>query len=225
MKPISILLVEDHAVVREGICRLLGLDPDFEVIGEVGDGRAAVAAAISLRPDVVLMDIAMPLLNGLEATRQIVAAMPAARILILSAHGEDAYVQQAIAAGAVGFLLKQTSVEELSAAIHHALAGRSRIRPMAEERRVAPGTESMRRTPMASLTTREREVLQMIAEGHGNKAIAVSLAISIKTVEKHREHLMAKLDIHDIAGLTRHAIEIGMITSALQVTILGPGEG
>lgn len=220
MSRISILLVEDHVVVREGFRHLLDLESDFEVVGEVADGRSAVSAAIRLRPDVILMDIAMPLLNGLEATRRIIAAQPAAKILILSAHGEEAYVHHAHAAGAVGFLLKQASADELIGGIREAAAGRGGIVPSSSWKRKSAGIDGA--PAAAQLTPREREVLQSIAEGHANKVIATSLGISIKTVEKHREHLMAKLDIHDIAGLTRHAIAIGMIESALQVTILPP---
>lgn len=222
MTRISILLVEDHVVVREGFRHLLELESDFEVVGEVADGRSAVSAAKRLRPDVILMDIAMPLLNGLEATRRIIAAQPAAKVLILSARGEDAYVHHACAAGAIGFLLKQASADELIAGIREAAAGRGRIVPISSWKRRNAGID--RAPAVAQLTPREREVLQSIAEGQANKAIATSLGISIKTVEKHREHLMAKLDIHDIAGLTRHAIAIGMIESALQVTIIPPEE-
>lgn len=219
MKPIRVLLVEDHLVVREGFRSLLVADPDFEVVGEESDGRAAVAATRRLRPDVILMDIAMEVLNGIEATRQIVADDPSARVVMLSAHGEDAYLEHAFAAGAIGFVLKHASVEGLCDSIRSIMSGE----PCSDATCVTRASRSARdRTGVDNdrLTTREREVLQMIAEGNANKQIGVHLNISIKTVEKHRAHLMEKLDIHDIAGLTRHAIATGMVESTLRMTIL-----
>lgn len=217
----SILLVEDHHLVREGFRGLIKLDPDLVVIGEAEDGRQAVALAKHLRPDVVLMDIAMPLLNGLEATRQIVAADPATRVIILTAHRDDAYIDSAITIGAAGFLLKQTTSTELYRAIREVVAGRHYI---ATALRSAPGgtsSQRMRVQPIATrLTPREIEVLQLIAEGKANKETARILGIGVKTVEKHREHLMAKLGMHDTAAITRYAISSGVIESSVQVTVI-----
>ena len=225
MKRITVLLAEDHTIVREGFRRMLELEKDLQIVGEAQDGRQAVALVRELRPAVVLMDIAMPLLNGLEATRQIIKAVPATKVLILSAHNDDAYVQNATESGAVGFLLKQTSAHEVCLAIREVQSGKSffcasvskrleRLRPAVAER---AGTTPKK---VVQLTSREMEVLQLIAEGKSNKETASELGIGTKTVEKHREHLMDKLDIHDTAGLTRYAISAGIIESSVQVTIL-----
>jgi DNA-binding NarL/FixJ family response regulator len=218
-KKISVLLADDHVVVREGFRSLLATDHDIEVVGEAQDGRQAVGLTISLRPEVVLMDIAMPLMNGLEATRQIAKAAPETRVLILSAHSDEVYIATAIDAGAVGFLTKQTSASDVSSAIRAVLRSDTFIRPI--PRHGSSGAKRSGRLPRISpaLSSREMEVLQLISEGSGNKGIAVQLAISVKTVEKHREHLMAKLDIHDTAGLTRYAIAAGIIENSVQITI------
>lgn len=213
MKRITILLVEDHMIVREGFRKMLELDVDLAVIGEAENGRDAVALASKLCPDVVLMDIAMPTLNGLEATRQILRNEPGTKVLILSAHNDDAYVSDALSAGASGFLLKQTSANEVCLAIRQVSRGRSFFS--------ASITRRFQRIHQSTLlTSRENEVLQLIAEGKANKETAAELCISIKTVEKHRGSLMRKLDIHDTAGLTRHAIATGVIESSVQITIL-----
>ena len=220
LNKITVLLADDHVIVREGFRSLLATDSEIKVIGEAQDGREAVALAIKLRPAVVLMDIAMPLMNGLEATRQIVKAVPASKVLILSAHCDDAYVSNAIACGAVGFLTKQTSASDMSSAIRAVLLSNTFIRPV--PRFIAQGAKRSGRLPraMPTLSSREIEVLQLITEGNANKQIAQYLDISVKTVEKHREHLMAKLDIHDTAGLTRYAIAAGIIENCVQVTIV-----
>jgi DNA-binding NarL/FixJ family response regulator len=225
MKRITVLLAEDHMIVREGFHRMLELETDLEVVGEAKDGRQAVAMVKKLRPDVVLMDIAMPLLNGLEATRQVLKAVPGTRILILSAHNDDAYVQNATEAGAMGFLLKQTSSHEVCRAIREIHNGKTFFSPSVFMRlnRLNPqpsGRAGRLNKKAAHLTSRETEVLQLIAEGKANKQIAAELGIGIKTVEKHREHLMQKLDIHDTAGLTRYAIGAGIIESSVQLTIV-----
>jgi DNA-binding NarL/FixJ family response regulator len=225
MKTITILLAEDHTIVREGLRRMLELDVDLKVIGEAQDGRQAVTMAEKLRPDVILMDIAMPRLNGLEATRQLIKVDPSFKILILSAHHDDAYVNDAVSAGAAGFLLKQTSVRDVCQAIREVSAGTKYFSQSIAKRLVRLRTHPQER-PAAfqkkavALTSREMEVLQLIAEGKANKETADELSISIKTVEKHRGNLMEKLDIHDTAGLTRYAIAAGIIESSVQVTIL-----
>jgi DNA-binding NarL/FixJ family response regulator len=219
MSKITILLAEDHTVVREGLRTLLATEHDLKVVGEAQTGRQAVALAKKLRPAVVVMDIAMPLLNGMEATRQILQALPDTKVLILSAHSDDAYVEQAIANGAVGYLIKQTSSHDLSRAIREVLKGNTFFSPVIAKRlRKSNGRTLCPR--VARLTSREKEVLQRIAEGAPNKQVASDLGISIKTVEKHRQSLMRKLNIHDTAGLTRYAIEAGIIESSVQVTII-----
>jgi len=224
MKRISVLLVEDHTIVREGFRKMLEMEADLQVIGEAEDGRQAVALAKKLRPDVVLMDIAMPSLNGLEATRQVLKA-GATKVLMLSAHSDDAYVENATAAGAVGFLLKQTSAHEVCRAIREVHKGHTFFSPTVARRLNKRAPKSPHRAGASrgrptTLTSREMEVLQLIAEGKANKETASALGIGIKTVEKHREHLMQKLDIHDTAGLTRYAIGAGIIESSVQVTIV-----
>lgn len=225
MKKITILLVEDHVIVREGFRSMLELEPDLEVVGEATDGREAVAMAQKLHPDVMLMDIAMPGLNGLEATRQVLKAVRTIKVLILSAHSDDAYVQSAIESGAVGFLLKQTSSQDVCRAIREVHKGKTFFSPAVSKRlqRLRPASLDRAGVPnkkTAQLTSREVEVLQLIAEGKANKETAAALGIGMKTVEKHREHLMAKLDIHDTASLTRYAISAGIIESSVQLTIL-----
>jgi DNA-binding NarL/FixJ family response regulator len=225
MKRVTVLLADDHMIVREGLRKLLELDAHLEVVGEAKEGREAVALAKTLRPDVVLMDIAMPRLNGLEATRQVLKEAPATKVLMLSAHNDDAYIENATKCGASGFLLKQTSAQDLCRAIREVQRGKTFFgaffakrlgrRNLAPEARGGP---LKRKT--VPLTPRELEVLQLVAEGKANKEMASELGISIKTVEKHREHLSAKLDLHDIAGLTRYAIAAGIIESSVQVTIV-----
>jgi DNA-binding NarL/FixJ family response regulator len=175
---------------------------------------------------VVLMDIAMPLLNGLEATRQVLKAVPATKVVILSAHSDDAYVKNAIESGAVGFLLKQNSSHVVCEAIREVHKGKTFYGPTVARRLHQLGGKSLDRAGRSQsrkqvrLTSREMEVLQLIAEGKANKETAAELGISIKTVEKHREKVMAKLDVHDTAGLTRYAISAGIIESSVQLTIV-----
>jgi DNA-binding NarL/FixJ family response regulator len=225
MKRITVLLAEDHMIVREGFRKMLELEDDFEIIGEAQDGRAAVALTKKLRPNVVLMDIAMPLLNGLEATRQICKELPATKVLMLSAHSDDAYVAKATESGAAGFLLKQTSAHDVCRAIREVHAGKTFFSPSISKRQGRLNPQSLNHAGLlkkkaARLTSREMEVLQLIAEGKANKETASELGIGIKTVEKHREHLMEKLDIHDTAGLTRYAISTGIIENSVQLTIV-----
>jgi len=225
MKRITVLLAEDHTIVRAGFRKLLELEDDLEVVGEAEDGRRAVALVKKLRPAVVVMDIAMPVLNGLEATRQILKAVPGTRILILTAHNDDAYVKNATKSGAMGFLLKQASARVLSEGIREVNKGHAFFGPfiakLLPERERKPVEQAGRpKLRKGRLTSREMEVLQLIAEGKANKQIAVELGIGMKTIERHREHLMEKLNIHGIAGLTRHAIGAGIIESSVQSTTI-----
>jgi len=223
-KRITVLLAEDHAIVRQGLCALLNADGHFQIVGEARTGREALNLALSLRPDVILMDIAMPVLNGLEATRQILAAIPAAKVVILSAHSDDEYIKRMTAVGVAGFIEKQTSAEILTRAIKKVAEGGVFFSPSIAKRLDADckpaDREGLARANGAQLTSRESEVLQLVAEGSANKQVAAELGISVKTVEKHRQHLMDKLNIHETAGLTRYAIAAGIIESSVQLTIV-----
>lgn len=224
-KSITVLLAEDHQIVREGLRTLLQAERDLEVVGEASSGRQAVELAGQLHPIVVVMDIAMPLLNGMEATRQILKTAPATRVLILSAHSDDAYVEQVIALGAAGYLIKQTAAHVLPKAIRAVAGGNTFFSPaiakrFSPDRQKTPHRPGFMKKILAQLTSREMEVLQLVAEGKANKETAAELGIGIKTVEKHREHLMEKLNIHDTAGLTRYAISAGIIESSVQLTIV-----
>ena len=225
MKRITVLLAEDHTIVREGFRRMLEMEKDLQVVGEAEDGRQAVAMVKSLRPAVVLMDIAMPRLNGLEATRQVLKAVPTTKVVMLSAHNDDAYVQDATDSGALGFLIKQASAHVVCEAIREVQKGNRFFCPSAAKRRRDHDRNSLNRggkpeSRAPRLSSREMEVLQLIAEGKANKESAAELGISTKTVEKHREKLMSKLGIHDTAGLTRYAIGAGIIESSVQLTIV-----
>lgn len=223
-KKITVLLAEDHAVVRQGLCTLLQSDGHFEVIGQAQTGREAVALATSLSPDVILMDIAMPVLNGLAATQQILAAHPAAKIIILSAHSDDEYIERMTSVGVAGFLEKQTSAEVLAKAIQEVAKGKTFFssavaKRMTDGRNRSRDRDGLQNSKSAKLTSRETEVLQLVAEGQANKQVAATLNISIKTVEKHRQHVMDKLNIHETAGLTRYAMAQGIIESRVHLTI------
>jgi DNA-binding NarL/FixJ family response regulator len=220
---ITVLLAEDHVVVREGLRILIEADGDIHVVGEAKTGREAVAMSRQLRPNVVVMDVAMPLLNGIQATQQILSEAPKARILILSAHADPEYVDQLMALGVVGYLTKQTSAEMVARAVREVHSGGTFFSPsvakhLRDHYQKAPLPSRSFKRNTVRLTSRESELLQLIAEGHVNKQIAAHLAISIKTVEKHRQHLMEKLHIHEIAGLTRYAISAGVIESSVQPT-------
>jgi len=227
LNPITVLLAEDHQIVREGLIALLKLEKDISVVGEAENGRLAVEQSRLLRPDVVVMDIAMPLLNGLEAARQILQAAPETKVLVLSAHSDDAYVEMVMALGASGYLIKQSAAHVLPEAIREAHKGNTYFSPTIAKRRnqrrqksEERGTVRNSKNEASPLSPRELEVLQLIAEGKTNKESADELRISVKTVEKHRQSLMEKLNIHDTAGLTRYAIAAGIIESSVQVTII-----
>jgi DNA-binding NarL/FixJ family response regulator len=224
-KKITVLLADDHAIVRQGLCSLLSTDGDFVVVGQARNGREAVQMARQLRPTVILMDIAMPVLNGLEATRQILAENPSAKVVILSAHSDEEYVERMRAEGASGFLEKQTSGEILTKALHEVAKGNryfgSSPAERARDNSSKPNySHGLLRANGPLLSAREAEVLQLTAEGFANKEIATQLGLGIKTIEKHRQRVMAKLDIHDTAGLTRYAVSAGLIENSVQLTIL-----
>lgn len=221
---IGVLLVDDHAVVREGLRMVLSVETDIRVVAEACNGREAVVLVKKLRPDVVVMDIAMPLLNGFEATRQMKKLFPDLKVLILSAYSDDEYVDQMVAIGASGYLIKQSSAQILSKAIREVKNGNIFFSGDIAKRQEKKNSKSLGprgiyKIKKNNLSPREAEVLQLIAEGKANKEIASELEISIKTVEKHRQHLMEKLNIHDTAGLTRYAISAGIIESSVQITI------
>jgi DNA-binding NarL/FixJ family response regulator len=216
--PITIVLADDHMLVREGLKKILQADSQFKVVGEAENGRAVVELVRQLQPMVVLMDIAMPLLNGIEATRQILKSLPATRILILSAHCDDVYLEHLNELGVAGYVLKHTSSQVLGEAIHQIAKGEKFFEPSVS-RRLRNESD---KTHLSNLSPREVEVLQLIAEGEANKQIASELNISIKTVEKHRQNVMNKLRIHDTAGLTRYAIGAGIIESSVQGTVIHP---
>ena len=212
-------------VVRQGLRALLTTEKDFEVVGEAETGRQAVEMARQLHPSVVLMDIVMPSLNGLEAARQITNEDPACKVLILSSYGDDEYVQRVAEVGATGYLIKQTAANDLLKAIRDVERGKkafspsiaSRFEEVRQPSALNPGgTQSLVNN---HLTPREAEVLQLIAEGQTNKQIAVELGISAKTVEKHRQQVMNKLRIHDVAGLTRYALSKGIIKNNTELKL------
>jgi DNA-binding NarL/FixJ family response regulator len=220
MQKITVLLADDHIIVRQGFRVLLQAEPDIAIVGEAETGRQAVQLTRKLQPDVVVMDIAMPQLNGVEATRQIIHESPATKVVILSSYSDDEYLLQLTEAGASAYLLKQTAAPDLLKAIREAKKGNAFFSPTLARRlvdryreRLLTGGPVRKRIDLP--TSREMEVLQLIAEGKVNKQIAAELNLSIKTVETHRQRLMNKLNIHDVAGLTRYAISKGVIESHL----------
>ncbi len=224
MLPITILLADDHKLIRSGLCALLKNEPDFQIVGEANSGREAVQLAAQLSPNILIMDIAMPLLNGMEGTRQVVQNCPNTKVIVLSAYDDDAHIEAVLGAGASAYLLKITAAAELSRAVREVHKGNAYFSPTVAERlrakSVAKLEQPLQSPKQRSLTSREAEVLQLVAEGFINKQIADQLNVSIKTVEKHRQSLMDKLDIHSIAGLTRHAAGKGVIEAESAKKIL-----
>jgi len=203
-------LVDDHEVVRQGLRALLEVQSDMQVVGEAKDGRQAVNLAREKRPDVIVMDISMPELNGLDATREILRVLPAAKVLVLTSYDDDDCVVQMTQAGAVGYLTKRSAADDLTEAIRTVRRGNTFYSPhLAKRLRERGRSEPQEGVPAKTggeLTQREEQVLQLVAEGFPNKGIAAELGISVKTVEKHRQAVMNKLNIHETAGLTRFAI-------------------
>ena len=208
MKP-RVLIADDHTLVAEGVEKLL--EHDFQLCGRVADGRALVRAVEKEKPDIALVDIALPLLNGLDACRQIKKSTPEVKLLVLTMHGEQYFVTEAFRAGVSGYVLKQSVAEELVFAIKEVLKGRLYVSPSVAENLVEQ-----------ALSARQREVLQLIAEGQSTKEIASTLNVSIKTAEFHKTRIMKQLGIHSTAELTKHAITIGLIAMPQQPTVPGP---
>src|SRR5688572_797352 len=212
-KRISVLLAEDHTVVRQGLRLILDTSDDIRVVGEAENGRQAVKLAKDLKPDIALLDVAMPLLNGLEAVKQLRRDTPNTRILILSSYDDERFIDESLSSGASGYLLKHSAANDLIKAIHEVNAGRNFYSPAIQRRLTAKLNGRRPGAPKVTdkLSRREAEVLQLIAEGFANKQIADELKISVKTVEKHRQSMMNKLNIHEVAGLTRYAVTRGMV--------------
>jgi len=217
-KKLRIVLADDHTILRAGLRALLTADPGFEVVGEAQDGREAVRCVERLEPDLLLMDLSMPRMSGMEAIREIKKRFPDTRIIALTVHKTEEYLLATLQAGADGYVLKDATHDELVIAIKNVVSGKSYLSPGVSEKVIEgylegkEGTRSL--SAWESLSQREREVLKLIAEGYKNKEIAEDLCISLKTVEKHRANLMKKLDLHNAAGLTVYAVERGLLGMA-----------
>jgi len=214
MNNIRVLLADDHALVRAGLGKLLETIPGITVVGEAGDGLAVLALAEELKPHLVLMDIAMPGLNGLEAAARLVKSMPDIRVMILSMHQSEEYVRRALRHGAVAYLLKDSAPMELELAVAAVLRGETYLSPAVSKGVLADYVQRLRADvqPAEHLSPRQREVLQLIAEGLSTKDIARRLELSVKTIETHRSGLMRQLDVHEVTGLVRYALKLGLLT-------------
>jgi len=212
----QIVIAEDHTILREGLRSLLSSNPNFEIVGEAKDGREAIRCVEKLKPDLILTDLSMPRMNGMEAIREIRKQSPKTKILVLTVHKTEEYILATLKAGADGYLLKDSTHNELMMAVKNVLSGNRYISPGISDKILegyleARGTLKTQ-TPWDTLTHREREILKLIAEGYRNKEIADDLCISVKTVEKHRANLMEKLDLHNTQALTALAIEKGLVS-------------
>ena len=213
---LSILLAEDHTILRQGLRALLSADPNFKIVGEAENGREAVRCVEKLGPDLLLMDLSMPRMSGMDAISEIKKRYPETKIIALTVHKTEEYLLSTLQAGADGYVLKDATHDELVMAIHNVMAGKPYLSPGISEKVIEgylEGKEGSR--PISSwqkLSQREREVLKLIAEGYKNKEIAEDLCISLKTVEKHRANLMKKLDLHNAAALTVYAVERGLVS-------------
>ncbi len=214
-KTIRIVLAEDHTILREGLRALLSADPKFEIVGEAEDGREALRRVDNLAPDLVVMDLSMPRMTGMDAIREIKRRHPATKIIALTVHKAEEYLRTTLQAGADGYVLKDATHVELLLAIQNVLKGKTYLSPSVSEKVIEgylEGKENQAPNPkLGQLSPREREVLKLIAEGYKNREIAADLYISLKTVEKHRANLMKKLDLHNAAALTTFAIEQGLV--------------
>lgn len=214
MDPLRILIADDHELARDGIRSILESHPGWQVCAQVRDGREAVESALKLKPDILLLDIGMPNLNGLDAARQILTLMPDSRILILTIHDSEQVVREVLAAGAKGFLLKSDAGRDLLAAVEALQENQtfftSKIAQMMLNGYLSP-SEDTQVTPQPVLTPREREVIQLVAEGKSTKEVAIALSLSVKTAETHRTNLMRKLNLHSVADLTLYAVRNGIV--------------
>jgi DNA-binding NarL/FixJ family response regulator len=214
MSALRLLLADDHALVRAGMRSLLSELPGVEVVAETGDGREALRLVRERKPDIALIDISMPGLNGLEVAARIAHEHPATRVIIVSMHGDDESVRRALVSGALGYLLKNSDKSELELALRTVARGDTWLSPALTKRVVkafTQGAQPPAEGPFEVLTPRQREVLQLVAEGHSNKEIASRLNVALKTVETHRTELMERLGIHGVAGLVRYAIQVGLV--------------
>lgn len=211
-----IMIVENHTLLRAGLRVLLSQDAELEVVGESDNGRDAIKLAVKLMPHLILTDLNMPGMNGIEAIRAIKMLVPESKVLVLTVHRTDEYIHESLKAGADGYILKDATHAELSTAIHSILNGKTYLSPDISERVVNgylnPGSSTGPGCAWDTLTLREREVLKLIAEGHPNRYIAEYLCLSVKTIEKHRSNLMKKLDLHNASTLTSYAIEKGLVS-------------
>ncbi|MCU7814618.1 MAG: response regulator transcription factor [Candidatus Thiodiazotropha sp. (ex Lucinoma kastoroae)] len=212
----KIIIAEDHNILRAGLKALLTSNPQFEVIGEADNGREAIRRVIDLKPDLVIMDLSMPGLNGMDAIREIKERMPDVKTLVLTVHNEEEYVLASLKAGANGYVLKDATQNELMTAAERVLNGKTYLSAEITEKVVNSylNTNNVNQEPVTrwdTVTQRERQILKLIAEGHTNKSMAEYLCISVKTVEKHRANLMKKLDLHSVSALTTYALEKGII--------------
>ena len=216
MARLRILLGDDHTLLRSGLRKILQEKPDWEVVAEANNGRDAVREALAKTPDLAILDISMPLLNGIEATSQIVRRAPDMRVLILSMHADEAYVIQALKAGAKGYLLKDSADIELIRAVTDVANGKSYFSPAVSKIMLDDYVRHLAQQGLAdryeTLSEREREIFQLIAEGHSNKEIAELLSVSLATIETHRAHILQKLDVHNTAELVLYAVRRGVIT-------------
>ena len=213
---VRIVIAEDHTILREGLRSLLSSNPIFEIVGEAEDGREAIRCVEKFKPDLILTDLSMPRMNGMEAIKEIKKESPATKVLVLTVHRAEEYILATFRAGADGYILKDSTHSELVMAVKKVLSGKHYISPEISEKVIEGYLEGKKtlksRTSWETLTQREREILKLIAEGYKNKEIADDLCISVKTVEKHRANLMGKLDLHSIQALTAFAIERGLVS-------------
>ena len=216
MARLRILLADDHTIVRQGLRKILEAQSDWTVVAEACDGRETVRLALDLQPDVVILDIGMPLLNGIEATRQIVRRLPSTGVVILSMHSDETYILQALQAGARAYLLKDSADTDLIRGVTAAAAGKSFFSPVVARVMLDDYLRHLAKKGIVdrydSLSEREREVFQLIAEGHSNKDIADLLSVGLSTVETHRTHILQKLDVHGTAELVLYAVRRGVIS-------------
>ena len=220
-----IVIAEDHTILREGLKALLSQDPDLIIVGEARDGLEAIRVVSELKPDLALMDLSMPKMSGIDAIREVKRCCPDTKVLVLTVHKNEEYVMASLKAGANGYLLKESTHQELLQAVTHVLEGKPYLSPGISDTIISgylAGKKDEVRTALDTLSQREKEILKLIAEGHKNKEIAELLFISIKTVEKHRDNIMKKLDLHSTLALAKFALENGLVESDAGPSDQGP---